>query len=502
MILLSIAGLFFFIFVAYNYSIYIYLFMMLLNLAVVVSLINLDTNPEYKIPWLVITIAVPIFGAVICVLFYARRLTKKEARLMRKIYDEYERAENDSAASNASLSKNLSELSAIDELAGGKARAIITDDVTARVYTNTTSRYFSLGESLFEEMLSDLRSAERYIFMEYFIVDEGELWDKLYAVLKQKANSGVDVRLLYDDIGTMHTLTPKFPKKLESEGIRCMRFGRITPRVSTVHHNRDHRKICVVDGRIAYTGGVNIADEYINRIDRFGHWKDGGVRIEGHAVQGFVKMFLSMWDFTAGRVSNYSEYFHNDFSHFPTDGGYYLPFGSGPNPTYPRHVGKNAFLNIINQSQRYLYITTPYLIIDHAMTEALKCAAMRGVDVVIITPSRADKKLVKIMTRSFYPTLIASGVRIYEYTPGFMHEKILVSDDLYAVVGTINFDYRSFVHHFEDALWMYNTPTVNYIKGEFLKIVSVSEQMDEKNARLTFSQRIAKDLIRIFAPLL
>ena len=327
------------------------------------------------------------------------------------------------------------------------------------------------------------------------------MWDRIYAILKKKAKEGVDVRLLYDDIGCMNTLKASFPKKLSGDGIQCQRFGRIVPKISTVHHNRDHRKICVVDGKVAYTGGINIADEYINLKDRFGHWKDGGVRIEGHAVLGFVKLFITMWDFTSGAVSNYSEFFTVEKAR-ESDGGYYIPFGSGPMPAYPRHSGKNAILNIINQSKKYVYITTPYLIIDYALTEALKCAAYRGVEVVIVTPGKADKKLVKLLTKSFYPTLIESGVRIYEYTPGFMHAKLILSDDEYAMVGTVNFDYRSLVHHYEDALWMYKTPTVGVIKDDFLKTLDMSEKIDAKNARLTFSEKVAKDLIRIFAPLL
>ena len=276
----------------------------------------------------------------------------------------------------------------------------------------------------------------------------------------------------------------------------------MTPRVSAIHNNRDHRKILAIDGKVAYTGGVNIADEYINVIERFGHWKDGGVRVEGDAAIGFVKLFLSAWDFTTGSVSNYSDYFIEKSGELSSDGGYYIPFGTGPLPIYSRSVGKDVFINLINQAERYVYITTPYLIIDYALTDALKCAALRGVDVRIITPTIPDKKGIKVMTKSSYPTLMESGVRIFEYLPGFIHEKLMVVDDLYAVVGTINLDYRSLVHHFEDALWTYRSPIVLDAKKNFLNTVELSREMDERSARLSFSEKLFKSINQLFAPLL
>ena len=328
------------------------------------------------------------------------------------------------------------------------------------------------------------------------------MWDSIYNLLCQKADEGVDVRVLYDDIGCMNTLPADFPVRLSKDGIQCLRFSKVTPRVSAIHNNRDHRKILAIDGRVAYTGGINIADEYINEVSRFGHWKDGGMRICGEAAVGFTKLFLHSWDLTCGSVSKYSDYISPFIDDTRGDGGYYIPFGTGPAPIYGRSVGKETFINLINQAEKYVYITTPYLIIDYSLSEALKCAALRGVDVRIITPGIADKKRIKVMTKSSYPALMESGVRIFEYLPGFIHEKIIVVDDLYAVVGTINFDYRSLVHHFEDGVWMYNAPVVNEIKEQFLKTVSVSDEIDAEEARLTLYERLVKVLIRLFAPLL
>ena len=300
----------------------------------------------------------------------------------------------------------------------------------------------------------------------------------------------------------MKTLPAHYDRRLNSEGISCIRFAPVSPRIQAAHNNRDHRKILIVDGRVAYTGGINIADEYINKASRFGHWKDGGIRITGNAVMGFLKLFLSAWDFAAGKESFSEKYLENSEISYTGDGGYYIPFGSGPAPIYPRPVGKNVLLNIINQAKRYVYITTPYLIIDYDLTESLCNAACRGVDVRIITPAVADKRLVKVMTKSAYPYLIKHGVKIYEYTPGFIHEKIVVSDDEYAIVGTINLDYRSLVHHFEDAVWIYNSPTVLRIREEFMNTLSLSEKKGERDVRPTLFEWIVRNLIRIFAPLL
>ena len=499
-IIVSLALIFSLIYLISSYSILIYLAFVIIEIFVVISIINRETHPEYKIPWLVISLIIPIFGMVVYIIFYSRKLSKKEARLLGKINEEAERASH--AMNERVESEHMDVLTKIHSPAAGKVRSILNDDPCADLYMGSTSRYYPLGEDMFADMLKDIRNAKRYIFLEFFIIHEGEMWDEIYSLLRLKASEGVDVRLLYDDIGCMKTLNAHFPDMLRAEGISCHRFAKVTPRVSAIHNNRDHRKILCVDGHVAYTGGINIADEYINRIERFGHWKDGGVRVEGNAALGFVKLFLSMWDLTVGVVSNYSDYFTSAELTDLGDGGFYIPFGSGPAPIYKRPVGKDVFINIINQAQHYVYITTPYLIIDYALTDALKCAALRGVDVRIITPSKADKKKVKVMTKSSYPGLMSAGVKIYEYQPGFIHEKVIVSDDHYATVSTINFDFRSLVHHFEDGLWMYNTPTVVEIRKEFLKTISVSEEIGEDEAKLTFVEWLVRNMIRLFAPLL
>ena len=466
----------------------------LVSLITLVFVINRDANPEYKVSWIIVIMVLPFFGTLLYLIFYSRRTTKKEEKLLKGLFEELNRHRLGTGSFDMLRRRS--------PLAYGKARAIMNDDSLAEVYTGSSSVFFPEGEELFDSMIRDLSEAEHFIFLEYFIIDQGELWNKIHKILREKAKAGVEIRLLYDDIGCMKTLPMHYEYSLRAEGINAHRFAKVSPSLSSVHNNRDHRKICVIDGKVGYTGGVNIADEYINAKERFGHWKDGGIRLSGEAVRGFIKQFLSMWDFTTHTISDYEQYLSLVKPLKFSDGGYYIPFGSGPAPIYKRPGGKNVFLNLINQARKYVYITTPYLVIDYDLTESLCNAALRGVDVRIITPGIPDKKKVKVMTKSSYPYLMRAGVKIYEYTPGFIHEKTFVVDDKYAVVGTINLDYRSLVHHFENAVWMYASPTVEVCRDEFIKTVDKSEQVDENKSRLTFSERITRNAIRLFAPLL
>ena len=475
----------------------------------IVHLVNRETNPEYKLIWAMVML-VPIAGVVLYFLFYERRLSPKEARLLLHSEEELFRFAEPTAE--------------LDEDAGyyGKIKALLGDDPMAVAYGGTTSKFFDSGEAYFESLIEDLRGAEKFIFLEYFIIGQGKLWSKIHGILREKAAAGVEVRLLYDDIGCMQTLPFHYEKRLLSEGIKAYRFGRVTPRLSAVHNNRDHRKIAVIDGKVGYTGGVNIADEYVNLERRFGHWKDGGIRLEGDAVRGLLRLFLNSYDFTVEKISDYSDFLtdaepyaysldkadgknatlSNGENAPLSDGGIYVPFGSGPAPIYQQKVGKNLFLNIINQAKHYVWITTPYLIVDYELTEALCKAARRGVSVKIITPGIADKKIIKIMTKSSYPYLKKSGVEIYEYLPGFIHEKTLISDDRYLVVGTVNMDYRSLMHHFEDGVFVVDSPVCNDAKAAFEKTIKKSDYRDSIEVRLNIIEWAIRNIIKIFAPLL
>ena len=494
LILIEMALMVYLYFSASTYSVVAFVLAVFVNIFAVVYIINRNDNPEYKVAWVVVVLALPFLGVLIYIMFYTRRMTRREAMLLAGSFSQL----NVHRKNDGSFEKLLD----VSPRAAGKANAIMNDDPISEVFCATSSKFFATGEEYFESLIEDLRSAKDFIFLEYFIIADGILWKRIHEILKEKAQVGIDVRVLYDDIGCMKTLPHYYEYTLRSEGIKAHRFGKVSPRVSSVHNNRDHRKICIIDGRVGYTGGVNIADEYINAKRRFGHWKDGGIRICGDAVRGLIKGFLSSWDYTDKTISDYERFIDSVKPAEDADDGFYIPFGSGPSPIYKRPTGKNVFLNLVNQAKNYVYITTPYLIIDYELTEALCNAAVRGVDVRIITPGIPDKKKVKILTKSSYPHLIESGVKIYEYTPGFIHEKTFVSDDKYAVVGTINFDYRSFVHHFENAIWMYLSPTVKTARDEFITTLERCEKIDRRKSRLSFSEWIVRNAIKFFAPLL
>lgn len=501
-ILAELLLLVYFLFYGYMYSSVFVILTGIVDVLVIIILINRDTNPEFKLTWLVVVATLPVVGGALYIIFSRRRLTRREAKLLSGIADGL--LENKDSSGDTDRSReNLGRLAKSSELGGGRAHSILRDDGLASLYTASRVEYYGSGEELFSAMLSYIEGAREYVFLEYFIVEEGVLLERFTELLKRKAKEGVDVRILYDDIGSMNTLRVGFDKKMRAEGIACYRFAKVNARLSSSHNNRDHRKICVIDGEIAFTGGANIADEYINEKRRFGHWKDGGVAVFGDSARGFARLFLLLYDFTVGSVSDYERILGRRSSSESQDGeGYLIPFGSGPAPAYSEPVGKNVLMSVIETANRYLYVTTPYLIIDYELTEALRSAAKRGVDVRIITPHVADKKLIKIMTKGAYPYLLRSGVRIFEYTPGFIHEKLVIADDLTAVSGTVNLDYRSLVHHFEDGVWMFACPEIVKMRDSFLLTEDASHEILEEDAKLGPFEKLVKDMVKIFAPLL
>ena len=474
---------------------YLLIATLVLGLISLLNLVNKNTDPEYKIPWVITIIVLPIAGPVLYWCFYNRRMSIGESGFLKNTFALLSDTEEEKLTP-------LAELYRQDPSAAGKAHALMNDDPIARPYRNTDATFFPSGEKYFASLIKDLSTAQKYIFLEYFIIDEGSLWDSIHKILVEKAASGLDVRVIYDDIGCMKTLPSYYERDLRREGIRTVRFNRVSPKISPVHQNRDHRKICVIDGRVGYTGGVNIADEYNNTISRFGYWKDGGIKICGEAVSGLIKLFLSGWDYASRTVSDSAEILRSVAASPSPDGGFYIPFGTGPTPIYKNSVGENVFLNLVNQATEYVYVTTPYLIVDYNLTVALRNAALRGVDVRIVTPGIADKKIIKLMTKSAYPYLIEAGVKIYEFRPGFIHEKTFICDGRYAVIGTLNLDYRSLTHNFECGIWVYNSPVVGVATEEFMRTLDDCERMDKKKSRLTMNEWLFKTLIRIFAPLM
>lgn len=468
---------------------YFYFTVVATQLIVAIAIMNRKDNPDYKLPWLFFVMLIPIVGFMLYFMFYSRKLSKKQVRRLERLTKQH--VEKDDGA-------QLAKIKSENEIVGSQA-VMLNNLSDSHAYGNTDIRYYPLGEQLFVAMVKDLKEAEKFIFMEYFIIEEGLFWNTILEILKQKAASGVEVRLVYDDIGCMKTLPSNYYKRLAKFGIRAVPFSRLRGQANNEFNNRSHRKITVIDGKIAYTGGVNIADEYINRIQKFGHWKDVGLRLQGEAVNELTRVFLIDYGLNDKKADdNFADYY--GYEQYEQD-GYCVPFGDGPKPVYERQVAKAAIMNMLNQAKHYVYITTPYLIIDNELIEALEHAAIRGIDVRIITPHIPDKKLVFLMTRSHYKRLMEVGVKIYEYESGFVHAKTYLSDDETAIVGTINMDYRSLVHHFENGVWIYKHKVIEDIKQDFLNTQEKSIKFELGMLKENLFQRFVRAMVKVFSPL-
>lgn len=469
---------------------YFYILCWITQIACVIKIIASDDNPDYKVPWLLFVMILPVAGFMLYFIFYSRVLKKKYVKRLKELKSAAYRKDDDEL---------LDRLGTENPTAASQARMLI-DIAEAHIFTDTKQTYFPLGEDMHPQLLEDLRRAEKFIYMEYFIIEEGKFWNSILDILKEKAAVGVDVKVVYDDIGCMMTLPGNYHKILKSYGIDATPFSRLKGNADSEFNNRSHRKITVIDGRVGYTGGINLADEYINEIVKHGHWKDIGIRLEGEAVWELTRLFLIDYGINVKKMPE----IRADL--FPTqhicENGYVIPFGDGPNPLYKRRVGKSVIQNMLNAATRYVYMTTPYLIIDNDLCQSIENAALRGVDVRIIVPHIPDKKLVFGMTQSFYPRLIAAGVKIYEYEPGFIHAKSYLADDEYAMIGTINLDYRSLVHHFENGVWMYKCESVKVLKKDMEATLDKSIEVTSEMLKTNLLRRFIRAVVRIFAPML
>lgn len=468
-------------------SVTIYLITMILGAIVGLIILNDESNPSFKLPWILLLIIFPLFG----ILLYLLNSKIWE----RKVFSETKFKSEKYLVQDSSI---IDEIRKSNKMIVGQAKYLF-DNAGFPCYTNTESKYFPLGEDLFEDLLIELRNAKKFIFMEFFIVQKGYMWDTILEILKEKAKEGVEIRFMYDDIGCIWKLPNNYYKELESYGIRSVVFNRFVPVLSIVHNNRDHRKIIVIDGNIGYTGGINLADEYINIGSPFGHWKDTGIKLTGDAVKNLTMIFLDAWNVFSRDDKNYDKYIPTIFNN--RKDGYFLPFDDNPMKNW--QIGETVYLNIINSAVDYVYITTPYLIITYELTTALVNAARRGVDIKIITPGVPDKWIIHAMTQSYYPVLMDAGIEIYEYVPGFIHSKSFVSDDELAVIGTINLDYRSLYHHYENAVWIYKSDVIKDMKDDFVKTKNKCDLMDkEKYKKTPLYKRLAGAIAKIFAPLM
>ena len=456
----------------------------------VIAVINRNMSASYKVPWIIVLLVMPVVGIFLYLLFGNPKFTRKQRKKLLRINDEASKY----CIQNEAVMDSLEECDA-----KGQAKYLLNASGMP-LHFKTATKYFISGEAAFEALKQKLNGAKKFIFMEYFIIEEGKMWNEILDIMVAKVREGVEVKVLYDDLGCAGTLKHDYNKFLCSKGIDCVKFNKLTPIISAVHNNRDHRKIAVIDGKEAFTGGFNLSDEYINETSPFGYWKDSAVYLAGEGVRNLTVMFLCQFYAQSNLKPEFDKYLDGNF--VASGQGYVLSFGDGPAPLYNDYIGEEAYLNIINQARRYVYITTPYLIVDYHITKALKAAVKRGVDVRIITPHIPDKKLINIMTKSSYEDLVKNGVKIYEFKPGFIHAKTFVSDDAVGIVGTINLDYRSLVHHFECGVWMYKTEAVAEMREDFDNTLAKCIYIDEASARLKWYQKLVASILMVFAPLL
>ena len=460
-------------------------------------------NPMYKISWIFFIGVLPALGTA-SYLFFGN---KKPSRRLRKKLAPQDEAHIPDLRQEDDLSKVL------DERTQGTC-SYIEKFGPYPAWTDTKTKYYPLGDDMFPDLLLDLQNAKDFIFIEFFIIGEGYMWRSVEQILMDKAREGVDVRVIYDDVGSIKVLPKGFNKYMEEAGIKVITFNPVHPILSLAYNNRDHRKILVIDGNIGYTGGVNLADEYINRIKRFGHWKDTAIRLEGKAVWNFTVMFLNMWnafrttDLTYDRFKpdeDLSVAEEDDTFDYPDDApsmyhGIVQPYGD--TPLDEEHVGEFVYMEIVNQAKNYLYIYTPYLLIDSEMQIALELAVKRGVKVTIVTPHIPDKKMVFLVTRSNYEPLLSAGVRIMEYTPGFVHSKVFVADDRMAVVGTVNMDFRSFFFHFENATLLIDCPCIKDIRRDFEETFEKCTNVTQTFLNKRLVGRVIGAFLRVLSPLM
>ena len=456
-----------------------------------IHVLNTRENPSVKLSWSIVIAVLPLFGALLY--FFVQfdvghRVAQKLVESSIAECGKYVPQHIELKEKLKQEDKNLYNLVHYMEHHGNFP-----------IYGNTEVKYFPFGEDKFQEMLVQLERAEKFIFLEYFSVGPGYMWSRILDILCRKVRQGVEVRFMYDGMVAVANLPYNYPKKLQKLGIKCKMFSPVRPLVSTHYNNRDHRKILVIDGAVAFTGGVNLEDRYINKEVVYGHWKDTAVMVRGEAAQGFTLLFLQMWNYDE-KERIYEPYL--ELPKVPAQAeGFVMPYGDSPMDN--ENVGEMVYLNILNQAKDYVYIMTPYLILDNEMVTALQFAAKRGVDVRLILPHIPDKKYAFVLAKSHYRELFDAGVKIYEYTPGFVHAKVFLSDDIQAVVGTINLDYRSLYLHFECAAYLYKVPALADIMADFQSTMKQSQLITDMDIRKqSFLTRLFGKLLKVAAPLM
>jgi len=473
-----------------SYFIYFYWLCVSISILVSIWIANSKSKFPYKVAWIIPILMFPLFGGLMYFVIAAtRRPSQRTAARTREVF----RTQLTHSARCSDL-----RLLGVDVV---QQSHYLNNAASCPPYTNTETQYFPTGESFFPVLLHELSHARDYIFLEYFIIGEGEMWSSVLQILTEKSAAGIDVRIIYDDFGCLMTLPKSFPEDMAKLGILCSVFHPVKPVLSVHQNNRDHRKLCVIDGVVGFTGGINIADEYINQVERFGYWKDSALLMRGEAVWSLTVLFLHMWESIRHSEVDYSRFRPSSFPVTACSTGFVQPYFDTPLVTDT--ISADLHVQMFSKAKWYLYITTPYLVIDETIASVLHISARSGVDVRIMTPHIPDKKMVFSVTQSHYESLLQAGVRIYEFLPGFIHSKTVVADDLYASVGSCNLDYRSFYLQFENGTWLCGTPSVCAIREDFLSSLSFCQEITlEDCQRVSFPKRITRSILRIFSPLL
>ncbi len=475
-----------------KYRLAVYACSSVLSALAIIYIINDESNPGFKMAWIIPICVLPVFGTLLFLFvnwnFGYFGLKKAFARSLRQTQDylcidrETQKRLQESDRGLANLAKYLENVE------------------NYPAYCKTKTQYFSSGEEAYQVMIEELKKAEKFIFMEYFIVEEGFMWNSILDILMKKAQEGVEVRFMYDGMCSLVLLPYNYPEKLRKRGIQAKQYAPVKPLLSTHQNYRDHRKIMVIDGKVAFTGGINLADHYINLVCKYGYWKDVAMKIEGPAVKSFSAMFLQMWNLTETASGDVGKYLTVQSPPYQEEKGIVIPYGDGP--TNEEHIAESVYIDMIYRAEKYVHIMTPYFVVDNEMLTALIYAAKRGIDVELLFPYVSDSPLTFAMGRTYYPQLLKAGVKIYEFTPGFVHAKVFVSDDVCATVGSVNLDYRSLYHHFECGIYLYRQDCIKKMEKDFqnTREKSIQINMDDYND-IPLYKRFAGRALRLIGPL-
>ena len=475
------------------YSLVINLSLKTLSLVMVLRVMGTEMNPASKLAWVIPLLTFPILGGLMCLLLYQRKPTKK---LQRKLTY----SESRLRPLLPDCQKIMQEIRIQSKPVEGQVHYLL-ETSGFPIYKDTQTFYYPSGEETLPVLLAELEKAEYFIFMEYFIIRFGTMWGQVLEILKRKAAAGVDVRVIYDDVGSLTYLPHGYYKELEAMGIRCEAFNHFVPFFSAVMNNRDHRKITVIDGHTGFSGGINLGDEYINKESRYGYWKDNGIMLKGEAVWSLTVMFLTMWNAirpTDRHFEPFTAHAHHPGTFAGT--GYVQPYSDSPLDN--ENVGENVYINMINSAQDYITMINPYIVLDNELITAMTLAAKRGVDIKLIVPGISDSKIVSWLADTYFPQLMEHGVKIYQYKPGFLHSKVFLCDDKVATVGSFNLDYRSLYLHFECGIFLYQAESVQAVRKDRDEILRESRVLTLEMLHRRAPVRVLQQVLRIFAPLI